>query len=264
MKIAGEAGSGSDKGGGFETGSAVVEVPYGKIAGLKPAQWCNNHLTTLSLEKKKSKQAIVKKGFTLYIPDVVEANGIVFCSHKILKGATDGDRAKLGVWISCEPNPNAGRPTKKTATQKHQPDVGETTTIFKSARLKAVSTRLVGDSPQRLQLTGSVVATGAGTVKVQMVGSGGFESPVRELKFTGAGTLEMNFTHYVRKKDPAKTLVAEVGGDPDTINGWAVMKVWYTVRNNVARAQKLYTTPRLNYRVDFSPEARPARMKSAK
>lgn len=263
VKIADEVGSGSDKGGGYETGYAVVEVPYGKLTGLKPAQWCNNHLTTLSLEKNQSKKAIVKKGFTLYIPDVVEARGTVFCSHKVLRGSTSGDNAKLGVWVSCEAKPNVDRPTRKTSTKKHQPDTGKTTTIFKSATLAAASTRLEGKSPQQLQLTGKIAVTGAGTIRAQMVGSGGFETPVREFKFTGAGLQEMRFTHYVRKKDPGKTLAGSASQSGDKVNGWVVLKVWYPVRNKIARAEKLYTTPKLNYSVDFSPEPKPARLKKA-
>ncbi|MGS2722856.1 hypothetical protein ACVBEJ_03865 [Porticoccus sp. GXU_MW_L64] len=264
VKLAGETASGSDKGGGFETGYAQIKVPYGGIAGLAPASWCNHHLKTLSLEHNRSKKDIVKKGFTLYMPDVAEAQGTVFCSHNILKGAVDGDSAKLGVWVYCAANPNVDRPKPGTSTRPGKPDVGETRHIFKSATLTAVDTTLVGKSPQRLQLVGNITAAGAGTIKAQLVGSGGFESPVRTFIFDKAGSQQMRFSHYVRQQDPGKTLSSAAGsGDASKKKGWVVMKVWYEVRNNIAKAQKQYTTPKLNYSVNFNPEPKRMQFKKA-
>ena len=262
VKMAGETASGSDKGGGFETGYAKIEVPYSGIAGLTPAAWCNNHLKTLSLENNRSKKEIVKKGFTLYMPDVAEAQGTVYCSHKILKGDVDGDKAKLGVWLYCAANPNVDRPKPGTSTRPGKPNVGETTSIFKSATLTAVDRKLAGKSPQRLQLVGNITVTGPGKVTAQMVGSGGFETPKRTFTFDKAGSQQMRFTHYVRQQDPSKTLSAGGGGDASKKEGWVVMKVWYEVRNNIAKAKKLHTTKRLKYTVDFNPEPKRMQLKS--
>jgi hypothetical protein len=243
--------SAGNVGGGFETGTVAVEVPYNQLEGLQPVKWCNDELKTLSLENKVSKVDIVESGFGMYVDDLIEAHGTLFCSRKLSRGNVGGDKVKLGVYVSCEPNKNAGRPKKTTKTGKPKPPSGgPATTIFKSAAIAGPKSKIVGQCPEPVKFNASITANDKGTIEYQFIGDHNYESVLKKMTFAKAGTQKTSWTRTIRQPDPGKQL--SMGGAKPTseINGWMALKIIYKVKSGIASTKKTWISPKANFTVD--------------
>jgi len=251
VKIGDTTGSAGNVSGGFDTGTVVVKVPYNQLDGLQPVKWCNDELKTLSLENNVSKVDLVKSGFGLYVDDLVDTQGSLFCSRKLSRGNVGGAKAKMGVYVSCEPNKNAGRPKKTTKTGKPKPPSGgPATTIFKSAAISGPKSKIVGQCPEPVKFNASITAKDKGTIEYQFIGDHNYESVLKKMTFSKAGTQKTSWTRTIRQPDPAKQL--SIGGATPTseIKGWMALKVIYKVKSGIASTKKTWISPKKNFTVD--------------
>ncbi len=259
----GDATVSINSGGGFSSKSVWVNVPYNAIAKIKPAKHCNKHAKTLSLQQSKPLEKIVQKGFVMKIPNVLEAKGVAFCTAAGLgKGDVAGDTTGgLGIFLDCAANPKARAPRGTTSTSKSKPKVpSKTTQIFKSAKLVAKTPNYVGKCPVGMKYTGSISASGKGKVEYQIMGDGGYKTPMKTMQFGKAGSKDFQWTRMVRQVDASKTL-AMPGRKPDTdqIKGWMQLKVIYKVRNNIGSAKKSWKSKRQDFNIKCGT-ATPARV----
>jgi hypothetical protein len=260
VRIGDTTTSASNVGGGFDTGTVAVKVPYSQLKGLQPVKWCNDELKTLSLENNVSKVDIVESGFGLYVDDLIEAQGTVFCTHKIKRGDVDGDKTMLGVYVSCEPNELAGRPKKTTKTTKPKPPSGgPATTIFKSASISGPKSKIVAQCPEPVKFNASITAKDKGTIEYQFIGDHNYKSPIKKMTFSKAGTQKTSWTRTIRQPDPGKQLSAG-GTSSSDIKGWMGLKVIYKVKSGIASTKKTWNSPRANFTVDCNPDPGVKRM----
>ncbi len=105
----GEATASIRGGDRFRSKSVYVKVPYSAVAGINPAQHCNEHAKTLSLQRNKPLDKIVQKGFAVRIPDVLSARGTAYCTAGGLgKGDVASDTTdSLVIFLDCVANPKA-------------------------------------------------------------------------------------------------------------------------------------------------------------
>ncbi|MEW5010492.1 MAG: hypothetical protein RPR28_09090 [Cycloclasticus sp.] len=250
--------------GGFSSKSVWVNVPYSMIAKIKPVKRCNEHAKTLSLQQDKPLEKIVQKGFVMKIPNVLKAKGVAFCTAAGLgKGDVAGDTTGgLGVFLDCAGNPKARAPRGTTGTGKPKPkDPGKTSQIFKSAKLLTKMPSYIGKCPVGMKYTGSIRVTGKGKVEYQIIGDGGYKTPVKTMQFAKAGSKVFQWTRMVRQADHGKTLVMQGRtSDPKLIKGWMQLKVIYKVRNNFASAKKYWKSKRQNFSVQCGT-ATPSRVR---
>lgn len=258
VKIGDTVASDSSPNDGFERGQVGIDIPYGDLAkttSLDPAGWCNDQAKTLSLEKNVSRGTIVENGFTMKVDDRVNARGTLFCTGKgLTRGDTDGDSAKLDLWISCEPKPNAGRPKAAprpgTGKPTPKPDPGKATTIFKRARLTGPSGTINGKCPHSLKYTARISSSGPGTVEYQFIGDHGYESPVKIMSFTKAQTKTSTWTRMARVPDAGSQIAAPGGGESADIEGWMALKVIHRLKNEMAYTKKTWTSPKKTFAVN--------------
>lgn len=242
-----------DSGDGFSSDSLYINVPYSAVKKVDPAKHCNQHAKTLSLEKNKSLEKVVQKGFVMRVPNVLSAKGVNYCKAAGLgKGDVASDTTdNLGVYIQCVGNPKARAPRRSTSTRPASPkDPGVTKTNFKSATLKAATPAYVGDCPASMKFSGSITAKDKGEIQYQIIGDGNYSTPIKTMKFDKAGSKDFQWTRTVRKPDPS-TQLATPGEktNPNEIKGWMQLKVTYRIKNDMASAKKQWYSKKQNFKV---------------
>jgi len=250
----GDASKSIDSGDGFSSESLWVNVPYSTVSSVGPVKHCNNHAKTLSIQQDKTLEKIIQKGFVMKVPNVMSTKGTVFCNAAGLgKGDVDSDSAdNLSVFLQCVANPKARAPRSSSSTKgsKPKPDVGDTTTNFKAANIRAKTPNYVGDCPASMIFDGSITAKAKGEIEYQIIGDGNYKTPVKTMKFNQAGSQNFQWTRMVRKPDVSSQLsVAGSKPSPNQIKGWMQLKVIYRLRNNIASTKKTWFSKQQKFSV---------------